>query len=64
MHVKDYDGWGRLVYHCCSRNDDGHETCSDTSDDAWVWVLRAFIIIVTTLLFLHFPRLIPKVTVS
>ncbi|KAL8613064.1 hypothetical protein ACOMHN_008833 [Nucella lapillus] len=60
QRVGDFSGWGRLVYHCCSRNDAGQETCTDVSDDDWVWILRAFIVIITILLFLYFPKLIPK----
>nr|KAG5694261.1 hypothetical protein BaRGS_021576 [Batillaria attramentaria] len=61
MHVGDYDGWGRLVYRCCHRDDEGNESCNNISDDEWVWVLRAFIITVSALLFLYFPTFIPKV---
>ncbi|KAK7479934.1 hypothetical protein BaRGS_00028842, partial [Batillaria attramentaria] len=60
MHVGDYDGWGRLVYRCCHRDDEGNESCNNISDDEWVWVLRAFIITVSALLFLYFPTFIPK----
>ncbi|KAK7102141.1 uncharacterized protein [Littorina saxatilis] len=60
MHVGSKDGWGRLVYYCCSRNDAGNEFCSEISDDHWVWVLRSFIVILSVLLFLYFPMMIPK----
>ncbi|XP_070175037.1 uncharacterized protein [Littorina saxatilis] len=60
MHVGSENGWGRLVYYCCSRNDAGNEFCSEIGDDYWVWVLRSFIVIVSVLLFLYFPKMIPK----
>ena len=62
MHVEDKNGWGELVYRCCSRDDAGHETCDEIWDDEWVWVLRTFVIIITILLFLYFPSVIPKVS--
>ena len=61
MHIGDVNGWGQLVYRCCSRDDAGNETCGEIWDDEWVWVLRAFIVIITVLLFLYFPIMIPKV---
>ncbi|XP_076447449.1 uncharacterized protein LOC143284557 [Babylonia areolata] len=60
QHVGNFSGSGRLVYRCCSRDNQGLEACSEESDDEWVWVLRAFIITLCILLFLYFPRLIPR----
>ena len=48
-----------LCPRCCGFEDDILQ-CRDVMEDAWVWVLRAFIMAVTVLLFLYFPVILPR----
>ncbi|GFO36738.1 hypothetical protein PoB_006324300 [Plakobranchus ocellatus] len=59
MTIRDDDGWGKLNYRCCGFEADILH-CSDVHEDEWVWILRAFIMAVTILLFLYFPVLLPR----
>ncbi|XP_055959140.1 uncharacterized protein LOC130010479 [Patella vulgata] len=56
MFIKNQLGFGILVYHCCKLN----ENCVDIVEDAAVWILRLFFLLVTIFLFLYFPKFLPQ----
>ncbi|GFR66138.1 hypothetical protein ElyMa_000220800 [Elysia marginata] len=59
MTIRNENNWGKLTYKCCGFESDILQ-CRDVKEDAWVWVLRAFIMTVTILLFLYFPVILPR----
>ncbi|RUS86074.1 hypothetical protein EGW08_006167 [Elysia chlorotica] len=59
MTIRNENDWGKLTYKCCGFESDILQ-CRDVIEDAWVWVLRAFIMTVTVLLFLYFPAILPR----
>ncbi|CAL1541430.1 unnamed protein product [Lymnaea stagnalis] len=58
--IGDNNGWGRAVYKCCGFDADKQLYCHDVFSETWVWILDAFVIALTVLLFLYIPVFIPK----
>ena len=48
-----------FVYTCCHKSPDDDVVCSDVTNDAWIDVLMAFIVITKVLVVLYSPSFLP-----